>query len=97
MISTTAVVRGRMMELLGTGTLNQEECDTAFVVGIFSLLDEMLCAPIQSALELLSLPTVITEALLHGTGIYGRMTTMSMSPTWKHWYGQIFLGYDQSH
>ena len=76
-ISTTAVVRGRMMELLGSGTLSQEECDTAFVVGIFSLLDEMLCVPMQSALDLLALPTVITDALLHGTGIYGRMLALT--------------------
>lgn len=76
-ISATAVVRGRMMELLGAGTLNQEECDTAFVVGIFSLLDEMLCLPMQSALDLLALPPAITDALLHGTGVYGRMLALT--------------------
>jgi len=76
-VGTTAVVRGRMMELLGAGTLTQEECESAFVVGIFSLLDEMLCIPMDQALELLSLPTPLTNAISRGTGVYGRMLTLT--------------------
>ncbi|WP_394790767.1 EAL and HDOD domain-containing protein [Rhodoferax sp.] len=76
-VGTTAVVRGRMMELLATGTMSDEECDGAFVVGIFSLLDVMLGMPLEQALELLSLPPAVTEALRHGTGIYGPMLALT--------------------
>ncbi|MGL6205424.1 MAG: EAL and HDOD domain-containing protein, partial [Giesbergeria sp.] len=44
-IGTTAVVRGRLMELLALELLSPEECDNAFVVGVFSLLDAMLGIP----------------------------------------------------
>ncbi|WP_295951554.1 HDOD domain-containing protein [Rhodoferax sp.] len=76
-VGTMAVVRGRMMELLATGTLTPEECDGAFVVGIFSLLDVMLGMPLDQALALLSLPPAVAEALEHGTGIYGPMLALT--------------------
>jgi EAL and modified HD-GYP domain-containing signal transduction protein len=72
-VGTTAVVRGRMMELLGAGTLAVEECDAAFVVGVFSLLDDMLAMPMEQALTLLSLPDPVLLALRQGSGIYGQM------------------------
>jgi EAL and modified HD-GYP domain-containing signal transduction protein len=72
-VGTTAVVRGRMMELLGAGSLSQEESDAAFVVGVFSLLDDMLAMPMEQALTLLSLPEQVLQALRHGTGVYGEM------------------------
>jgi len=75
-VSSTAVVRGRMMELLGVATMSQEECDTAFVVGIFSLLEEMLCVPLEAVLAQMTLPAAVREALLHGTGVYGQMLAL---------------------
>ncbi len=72
-VGTTAVVRGRMMELLGAGTLSKEDSDGAFVVGIFSLLDDMLAMPMAQALTLLSLPDPVLHALRDGSGVYGEM------------------------
>jgi EAL and modified HD-GYP domain-containing signal transduction protein len=66
-----------MMELLGAKTLTPDECDSAFVVGIFSLLDEMLCVPMEKALELLALQPAVQDALLHGTGTLGRMLVLT--------------------
>ena len=78
---TTAVVRGRMMELLagnaiGTGT---EERDSAFLVGLFSLLDKMLGISLQQALALLSLPQTVTDAVLHRSGVFGEMLTLTVA------------------
>ncbi len=67
-IGTTAVVRGRLMELLATEALSPEDCDNAFVVGVFSLLDAMLGMSMQAALASVSLPANVTDALLHRTG-----------------------------
>ncbi len=67
-VGTTAVARGRLMELLATELLPPEECDNAFVVGVFSLLDTMLGLSMEVALATVSLPESVTQALLHRTG-----------------------------
>jgi len=64
----TAVVRGRLMELLAAELLTPEECDHAFVVGIFSLLEAMTGLPIDKALNGISLPEPVTQALLQREG-----------------------------
>ena len=69
-IGTMAVVRGRLMELLAAELLRPEECDNAFVVGMFSMLDTMLGIPMEEALESLALPELVVDALLHGTGVF---------------------------
>lgn len=68
-VGTQAVVRGRLMELLAAELLPPEECDNAFVVGVFSMLDAMLGMPLDKALESISLPESVTTALLHNTGV----------------------------
>lgn len=69
-VGTMAVVRGRLMELLAAELLLPEECDNAFVVGVFSMLDTMLNMPMDEALESLALPQPVLDALLHGTGVF---------------------------
>jgi c-di-GMP-related signal transduction protein len=69
-VGQTAVVRGRLMELLAAELLPPEECDNAFVVGVFSLLDTMLGVPMDRALESVALPEPVTEALLHNQGVF---------------------------
>jgi EAL and modified HD-GYP domain-containing signal transduction protein len=56
------------MELLAAEMMSPEECDYAFVVGVFSLLDVMLGMPLEKALESVALPQTVVEALLHNTG-----------------------------
>jgi EAL and modified HD-GYP domain-containing signal transduction protein len=67
-VGATAVVRGRLMELLAAETLPSEVCDHAFVVGVFSLLDTLLGIPLEAALANLALPEAVTTALLQGHG-----------------------------
>jgi len=67
-VGATAVVRGRLMELLTAPLLSHEESESAFVVGVFSLLDTMLSMSMESALVNLSLPANINDALLHRGG-----------------------------
>lgn len=69
-IGAMAVVRGRLMELLAAELLLPEECDNAFVVGMFSTLDTMLGIPMEEALDSLALPQPVIDALLHGTGVF---------------------------
>ena len=67
-VGHTAIVRGRLMELLAAELLAPEECDNAFVTGVFSLLDAMLGMPLDKALEALALPESVVSALLHNEG-----------------------------
>jgi EAL and modified HD-GYP domain-containing signal transduction protein len=67
-VGTTAVARGRLMELLAQELLPPEECDNAFVVGVFSLLDTMLGISMEAALATVALPDSVTQALMHRTG-----------------------------
>ena len=68
-VGMTAIVRGRLMELLAAELLPAEECDNAFVVGVFSLLDTMLGMPMDKALEAISLPESAISALLLRRGV----------------------------
>jgi EAL and modified HD-GYP domain-containing signal transduction protein len=67
---THALVRGRLMELLGRASLPGTETDSLFVTGIFSVLDSLLDIPLPQALEGIRLPPPVTAALLENMGIY---------------------------
>jgi c-di-GMP-related signal transduction protein len=69
-VGQTAVVRGRLMELLVAELMSPEDCDNAFVIGVFSLLDVMLGVPLKQALDSIALPQAVLDALLHRTGVY---------------------------
>lgn len=66
-----AIVRGRLTELLGQGLLSRGESDDLFVVGMFSLLGQMLGVPITQVLNQIVLPDAIMQALLSREGKYG--------------------------
>lgn len=66
----TAVVRGRLAELLGQATLRGEG-EHLFVAGMFSLLDRVLGLPMQEVLETVPLPEEVVRALVSREGRYG--------------------------
>lgn len=76
-LGQTAVVRGRLMELLAEEFLSEEEADMAFVTGIFSLLDLMLSIPTADALQLIHAPEPIRQALLHQVGPLADLLTLA--------------------
>lgn len=66
-----AIVRGRFMELLGQKLLSKSEAENLFVVGLFSLLDQLLGIPMEQVLRQISLSGAIAQALVAREGIYG--------------------------
>lgn len=76
-VGSTAVVRGRLMELLALELFDQEMADEAFVVGIFSLLDAMLSMPMESALRLITVPEPVADALLRHEGPLGLLLQLA--------------------
>lgn len=67
----TAVVRGRLAELLGHKALGRGEGENLFVAGMFSLLDRLLGLPMQEVLDTIQLPDEVVAALLTRGGKYG--------------------------
>ena len=75
----TAIVRGRLMELLAAESLPPEESDNAFVTGVFSLLDTMLGMPMDKALGAISLPEPVVAALLLRRGPLAPLLELSIA------------------
>ncbi|MES2125924.1 MAG: HDOD domain-containing protein, partial [Pseudomonadota bacterium] len=67
----TAVVRGRLAELLGAKALPRGEGENLFVTGMFSLLDRLLGLPMKEVLDTIQLPDEVVRALLTRGGMYG--------------------------
>jgi len=67
----TAVVRGRLAELLGQKFLARGEGENLFVAGMFSLLDRLLGLPMKEVLDTVGLPDEVVRALLTRGGMYG--------------------------
>jgi EAL and modified HD-GYP domain-containing signal transduction protein len=67
----TAVVRGRLAELLGQVSLGKGEGENLFVAGMFSLLDRLLGLPMKDVLESIQLPDEVVQALVEREGRYG--------------------------
>ena len=68
LLARTAIVRGRLMELLGEGRFDVSQRDNLFIAGTFSLLPAMLMVPMKTALEELDLPAPVADGLLHRSG-----------------------------
>ncbi|WP_407278789.1 HDOD domain-containing protein [Aromatoleum evansii] len=63
-----ALVRGRMLELLGGLRGERDPAAQLFVLGLFSLLDVALKVPLEDAIRPLKLPDAMQDALLHQRG-----------------------------
>ena len=76
LLGASAVVRGRMMELLAQNTMSDDEAGSAFLVGMLSQLDRMLGMPMATALDRLVLDPEVSAALLHRRGKFGDMLSL---------------------
>ena len=67
----TAIIRGRLVELLGKASLTKDQSENLFIVGMFSLLDRLLGISMEEVLTRIQLPEMVSRALLSREGIYG--------------------------
>lgn len=75
----TAIIRGRLTELLGQMKLSDKEANTLFVVGNFSLLDALLGIPMDQVLTRITLPEDAIEALLHKRGKFAPFLELALA------------------
>lgn len=74
-----AIIRGRFVELLGQGLLPPAEADNLFVVGMLSLIDQLLGVPMEEILGHVHLPTPVQDAILRRSGVYGAFLALAES------------------
>lgn len=70
-LTRTAITRGRFCELLSAYHMGREEQDNLFITGVFSLLDAMMEAPMETILDRIIIPESVAEALVGRKGPYG--------------------------
>lgn len=76
-LARTAIVRGRLCELLGSQTLGKTDQENLFITGVFSLLDAMMETTMEEVLERIVLPENIYDALLNRSGMYGPILSLA--------------------
>jgi c-di-GMP-related signal transduction protein len=74
-----AIVRGRFIELLGQGLLPKGEADNLFVVGTFSLLDQLLGIPFDEVFSQVTLPETVAQALRSRDGPLGPFLALAQA------------------
>lgn len=83
-LMTVSLIRAKMCELFAT-RLDQGNAGTAFIIGMFSLLDAMMDAPMQELLESLPLADEITDALLRDSGPYSAILHNTVAYEFGDW------------
>jgi c-di-GMP phosphodiesterase len=68
----TALVRARFCELAGSA-FNCENPDRLFTLGLFSVVDALMDAPMEEVLRSIPFPPAMTEALVNGAGPKGEV------------------------
>jgi EAL and modified HD-GYP domain-containing signal transduction protein len=70
-------MRGRFVELMGEIMLPRGESDNLFVVGMFSLIDQLLGVPMQEVLNKVQLSDSVQQAILTRGGVYGPFLSLA--------------------
>ena len=70
-LALTSITRARMCELLATSSAARRNGDSAFIVGLLSLLDVLLEVPMDKILSRLELSSDVRGALLERDGPFG--------------------------
>ncbi len=93
-LMTMALVRAKFCELLAKST-RLEGADAFFTVGLFSILDSLLDAPLESILEKMSITPEMQDALVNHTGDKGKALRYAMDLEFGFAEGFEFRGLDE--
>lgn len=73
------LVRGRLAELLGREHVPAADRDGLFIVGVFSMLDALMNAPMETVLQQFKLSPQVSDALLRREGIYAPFLELAIA------------------
>ena len=88
-IMESALVRARMCEGLARAC-DEKEPDSFFTVGLFSILDALLDAPMETIVAPLPFSSAIKDALIKGKGTQGSALSCVCAYEQCHWEGVEF-------
>jgi c-di-GMP-related signal transduction protein len=74
-----AIMRGRFVELLGQALLGPRHSDNLFLVGMFSVIDQVLGIPMTELLEKVQLAEPVQTAILERRGMYGPLLALALA------------------
>lgn len=74
-----AATRGKLLELIALQRepRNRAMAETAFTVGIMSLMDTLFGMPLEEILEQIPVADAVSQALLHRQGVYGDLLRLA--------------------
>lgn len=80
-----ATTRGRLMELIAQKLKpgNRSIADTAFTVGIMSLMDTLFSMPMEEILKQIPVIDEVSDALLRREGYYGKLLSLAEHTEWR--------------
>ncbi|GAB3552377.1 EAL domain-containing protein [Noviherbaspirillum agri] len=80
-----ATMRGRLMELIAQKARpgNRNIADTAFTVGIMSLMDALFSMSMETVLQQVPVIEEVSDALLHRQGYYGKLLSLAEYTEWQ--------------
>lgn len=76
-LTQSAMIRARLMELLGARVLEKRDQDHLFITGMFSLLDHIMQVPLEQLLERANMPDAVSRALLENEGRYADILALA--------------------
>ncbi len=76
-LTQSAMIRARLMELLGARNMDKRDQDHLFITGMFSLLDRVMQVPLEQLLERANLPDLVSSALLQNEGRYAHILALA--------------------
>ncbi|MBI5450350.1 MAG: HDOD domain-containing protein [Gammaproteobacteria bacterium] len=79
------LVRAKMCELLASARGNFDQ-GMAFLIGLFSILDAIMGAPLDEILENLPLSSDVTDALLNNSGGYSKFLQVAKAHEQGSWH-----------
>jgi c-di-GMP phosphodiesterase len=83
----TAVLRARFAELLGSRAGRRASADALFLVGLFSLMDSLLRAPMEEVLARVDLAEPVRKALVDRTGPHAEVLKLVEAYEAGDWAG----------
>jgi EAL and modified HD-GYP domain-containing signal transduction protein len=74
----TALTRARFCELAGPKVLEEAQPDRMFTLGLFSVIDALMDAPMADLLETIPFPAEMRDALVSGAGPLGGLLSAAL-------------------
>lgn len=76
-LNASAVLRARLLQLIGAEYFEGQDLDNLFLVGAFSVLPEALLRPMPEALGAIVLPDGVADALISRQGRFGALLNLA--------------------